>query len=171
MTDDEILSYVLKFEGGFTDNPNDHGGPTNFGITAADYGQFLGQATPASAEQVRAMTRQEAVEIYRTRYIARPGFGPIADGNLKLVLVDSGVLFGTGRATRWLQQALGVAVDGTLGAQTTAALAACADVAKLTRKVLGLRFCAIADIVAANQSQLVFLRGWVNRAAALLDLL
>ena len=170
MTDDEIIDYVLKFEGGFTDNPNDRGGPTNFGITAADYGAFLGQPGPATAAQVRSMTRDQAIEIYRDRYIAHPGYAAIADGNLKLVVVDSGVLFGTGRATRWLQQALGVAADGAIGNQTTAALANVPDVAKLTHRVLGLRFRAIADIVAANASQLVFVRGWTNRAATLLEM-
>jgi lysozyme family protein len=170
MTDDEILAYVLKFEGGFTNNANDHGGPTNFGITAAEYGRFLGQDAPASAAQVQAMTREQAIQIYRTRYIAQPGYAAIADGILKLVVVDSGVLFGTGRATRWLQQALGVGADGVIGPQTTGALSA-ATPALTARKVLALRFRAIADIVANDASQLVFLRGWTNRAAALLELM
>lgn len=170
MTDAEIIDHVLKFEGGFTDNPNDHGGPTNFGITAADFGSFLGLAGPATAQQVQGMTRDQAIAIYRDRYIAKPGYAAITDGNLKLVVVDSGVLFGTGRASRWLQQALGVSVDGVIGSQTTTALAGVTDFPMLTHRVIALRFRTIADIVVGNSSQLVFLRGWINRAAALLEM-
>ena len=171
MTDDDIITYVLQFEGGYTDNPSDHGGPTNFGITASDFGRFLGLAGPATAEQVSNMTQPQAVAIYSKDYIAEPGFDSIADGAVRLVVVDSGVLFGTGRAARWLQQALGVGVDGVIGADTCNALGNCGDTAKLARDVLALRFRAIADIVARDQSQLVFLRGWISRAATLLGML
>lgn len=171
MTDDQVLDYVLQFEGGFTNNPADHGGPTKFGITAADYGRFLGLPGPASAAQVSGMTREEAVSIYKQDYIAKPGFASVTDGTLKLVLVDSGVLFGTGRASRWLQQALKVGIDGVIGDETRNALAACPDQTKLARQVLGLRFGAIADIVANDHSQIVFLRGWVSRASSLLGML
>jgi lysozyme family protein len=169
MTDDEVIDVVLKFEGGFTNNPSDHGGPTNFGITAADFGRFLGQATPATPDQVRNMTVEQARAIYRKCYIEQPKFDQVADPSLKLILIDSGVLFGTGRATRWLQQALNVTVDGVFGDKSRIALAAITDQTKLARQVLGIRFQAIAGIVANDTSQIVFLRGWINRAVALLQ--
>jgi len=169
MTDEEAIDIVLKFEGGFTDNPNDHGGPTNFGITAADFGRFLGQATPATADQVKNMTREQARAIYRKCYIEQPKFDQVSDPTLKLILIDSGVLFGTGRATRWLQQALNVTVDGVFGDKSKAALAAITDQARLAREVLGIRFQAIANIVVNDTSQIVLLRGWINRAVALLQ--
>jgi lysozyme family protein len=169
MSDDDVIDIVLQFEGGFVNNPDDHGGPTNFGITAADFGRFLAQATPATEEQVKNMTRDQARAIYRKSYIEQPKFDKITDPQLKLVLVDSGVLFGVGRATRWLQQALNVTVDGNFGVESQAALTAVADQTKLARQVLGIRFQAIADIVSNNTSQLVFLRGWINRAVTLLQ--
>jgi len=171
MTDAQILDYVLQFEGGFTNNPADHGGATKFGITAADYGRFLGLPGTASAAQVSNMTRDEAVTIYKQDYINKPGFASITDGTLKLVIVDSGVLFGTGRAIRWLQQALKVKVDGVMGDETHTALGDCPDLSRLARRVLELRFNAIADIVAKNHSQTIFLRGWMSRATSLLDML
>ena len=169
MTDDEAIDIVLNFEGGFTNNAKDHGGPTNFGITAADLGRFLNLPAPATAEQVEKMTRDQARAIYRQCYIEQPKFDQVSDSTLKLVLIDSGVLFGTGRATRWLQQALHVTVDGVFGDKTKAALAAIGDQAKLAKQVLGIRFQAIAGIVANDASQIVFLRGWINRAVVLLQ--
>ncbi|MFX1766617.1 glycosyl hydrolase 108 family protein [Paraburkholderia sp. A1RI-2L] len=171
MTDDDIIDYVLRFEGGFTNNPSDHGGPTNFGITAADYGRFLGLHGPASAEQISNMSRNDAIAIYKRDYIALPGFGPITDGTIKLTVVDAGVLFGTSRSTRWLQQALQIKADGIMGTDTLGALSACTDPPKLARAMLALRFGAIADIVAKDQSQIIFLRGWVSRATSLLNML
>lgn len=171
MTDDDIIDYVLRFEGGFTNNQSDHGGPTNFGITAADFGRFLGLKGPASAEQVSNMSRNDAVNIYKHDYIDQPGFGPIVEGTLKLTVVDSGILFGTARSTRWLQQVLQVNADGVMGGATLGALSASPDLSKLARGILALRFSAIADIVAKDRSQIIFLRGWVSRAAALLNML
>jgi len=171
MSDDDILDYILQFEGGFTNNPADHGGPTKYGITAADYGRYLHLPGVASAAQVSEMAREEAVAIYKQEYIALPGFSAVSDGTLKLVIVDSGVLFGTGRACRWLQQALKVSSDGVIGKDTRDALDACQDPLKLARRVLALRLGAIADIVARDTSQVVFLRGWVSRATSLLGML
>lgn len=169
MNDDQIIDVILQFEGGFTNNPADRGGPTNYGITAAELGRWLGQSTPATVDQVHNLSPDDARTIYKDWYIAKPGFGNVTGSELKLVLVDSGVLHGTGRATKWLQQALSVTIDGVFGPGTQAALTNCPDQAKLAREVLGLRFRSIAGIVAADPSQTIFLRGWVNRAATLLD--
>ena len=169
LSDNDIVDIVLKFEGGYVNNPNDHGGPTNFGITAADYGRWLGQAGPATPEQVQAMDIATAREIYQKWYIDGPGFGSIAPDGLKLILVDSGVLFGTVRSTIWLQQALGVTADGKLGLQTMAALNGNPRPDLLPRRVLGRRFIASASIAQNDTTQVTFLRGWANRAVSLLD--
>ena len=169
MNDDQIIDVILQFEGGFVNNQADRGGPTNFGITAAALGRWLGQSTAATIEQIHNLTVIDARKIYADWYIAKPGFAAITDGSLKLVLVDSGVLHGTARATKWLQQALNVAADGVFGNDTQSALDGCPDQVKLARRVLALRLRSIAGILAADTSQTIFLRGWVNRAATLLD--
>jgi lysozyme family protein len=172
MTDDEIIAHILKSEGGFTNDPDDAGGPTNFGITAADYGSFLKLGRKATADEVRQMPESDAVAIYKSRYISDPNFAAIADDKLKMLLVDSGVLYGTARAAIWLQTALKVKADGKVSPVTLAALPAITDAeaAQAIRKsVLGQRFAATADIVANKPSQLKFLKGWVNRAVSLLE--
>ena len=149
--------------------PTDHGGPTNYGITAADYGRWLGTGSAATADDVRTMTPAVAREIYKKWYIADPGFDTVADDKLRLVLVDSGVLFGTARATTWLQQEIGVAADGKFGPGTAAALANYPAPPLLPRRVLGRRFKSIAQIVANDRTQIVFLAGWINRAVGLFE--
>jgi lysozyme family protein len=171
MTDDEVIDVVLKFEGGFTNDPADHGGPTNFGITAAEYGRWKGFNRNATAQEVQAMTVVEARAIYKEWYITKPGFDVIQSGKLRLILIDCGVLHGTGRAARWLQQSLGVVADGVIGPKTRDTLSGLAvnDQDLLAKKVLGYRFQSFADIVVKDNTQLRFLRGWVSRAVTLLD--
>ena len=39
-TYDEALRRLLAHEGGYVNHPSDPGGPTNFGITLADYRRY-----------------------------------------------------------------------------------------------------------------------------------
>jgi len=62
---DAALARLLQHEGGYTNHPDDPGGPTNFGITIADYRRY---AKPdATAADVRAMPVDVAKTIYRKR--------------------------------------------------------------------------------------------------------
>src|SRR5512146_2878001 len=65
-TYDLCLPLLLAHEGGYSNHPNDPGGPTNFGITIFDYRKSVKPG--ATAADVRAMTVEEAKRIYRTRY-------------------------------------------------------------------------------------------------------
>ncbi|MGC1467549.1 MAG: glycosyl hydrolase 108 family protein, partial [Pseudolabrys sp.] len=60
------LARVLAHEGGYSNNPSDPGGPTNFGITIADYRKYVKPG--ATAADVRAMKVDDAKAIYRARY-------------------------------------------------------------------------------------------------------
>lgn len=165
---DDILDHVFKYEGGYTNNPADHGGPTNFGITAGDLGEWRQLGRSATAGEVQQLTRDEAKQIYTARYIERPRFDKIADLDLRLIVVDSGVLFGTARAARWLQSAVGADADGIIGDRTLAALNA-ADARDTAKRVLAQRFTAIGSILNNDHSQVVFAAGWLSRAADLLQ--
>jgi lysozyme family protein len=39
---DKCFKFILQFEGGFTNDPKDPGGPTNLGITQATLSAFIG---------------------------------------------------------------------------------------------------------------------------------
>lgn len=40
---DDAFTYTIGNEGGYSNDPNDSGGPTNFGITIGDLSRFLGR--------------------------------------------------------------------------------------------------------------------------------
>ena len=57
-TYDDALRRLLVHEGGYSNHPSDPGGPTNFGITIADYRRYV--KPDATAADVRAMSVDEA---------------------------------------------------------------------------------------------------------------
>lgn len=97
-----IIAAVFAVEGGFVDNPRDPGGATNHGVTekVARHSGFKGR--------MQDLTRDEAEEIYATRYIVKPGFDRIAalDPRIAEEVVDTGVNAGPPRAARWFQESL-----------------------------------------------------------------
>jgi len=177
MTDDEIntqiIDVVLQFEGGFVNNAADRGGPTNFGITAGTLGGARKLGRNATVDEVRTLARADAASIYLKNYVQVPGFDKVKDGGTRLVLVDTGVLHGPGRSIAFLRQC--VNLPGLSGAptaldrQTLDALSNFADPRRLAGHLLSLRLQSYAAIVRRDKTQLVFLAGWVNRVASLLE--
>lgn len=110
---------ILHEEGGFVDDPDDKGGPTNFGITRATLARYRGKAVTTA--DVRALTEIEAVDIYRLLYWEAIDGDAIAKG-LDLIVFDAAVLSGVSRAVRWCQTMLDVPVDGIMGPVTQQAL-------------------------------------------------
>jgi len=157
---DKIIDLVLKHEvgnapdGGLTNNPQDAGGKTQYGISEKD--------NPAAwADGV--VTEDEARAIYEAKYLVGPGFDKVDSIPLRTQLVDFGVNSGPAVAIKKLQAILGVAADGVLGPSTLAALAG-ANPAKINNLLVASRVIMIGRIVAKNPSQLQFLQGWLSRA-------
>ncbi|MFI4971135.1 MAG: glycoside hydrolase family 108 protein [Hyphomicrobiales bacterium] len=63
------ISKTLTYEGGFTNDPRDPGGATNWGITITDARKYW--KPDASPADVKAMPKSVAVEIYRQKYWAK----------------------------------------------------------------------------------------------------
>jgi lysozyme family protein len=126
---DELVDEVIDREGGFADNPADHGGPTRFGITEA-VARVQGYRGP-----MRELPRAEAAAIYKRLYWLRPRFDEIAARSERIAgeLFDTGVNMGPAVAVTFLQRALtalnrnaqdypDLVPDGRVGPQTLSAL-------------------------------------------------
>jgi len=124
---DRLAEDLLAREGGFVNDPDDPGGPTNHGVTLGTL-QGLGRDVTGDGtidiEDVRALTRAEAKAILLKNYHDKPRIpslpeplrGPVFD-----MYVNSGRT-----AVTLLQQLLNdmglkVAVDGIIGPATAAA--------------------------------------------------
>lgn len=158
---DALLRHIVeRYEGGYVDNPADRGGPTNFGITLATLAAWRRQ--PVKAADVAALGLEEALAIYRQRYVIAPGFDRIGDQAVRAYTIDFGINSGTARAALFLQAAAGVRQDGALGPVTLAAIAAAP--AAVLRRMTHQRLIYLADLIRRKPQQAQFAVGWIRRA-------
>lgn len=94
---DFCLKEVLKSEGGYTNDPRDPGGPTNFGITLADYRAYINRS--GTAVDVKNMTIDQAKTIYKSKYWDKVNGDNLPSG-VDYSVFDYGVNSGVSRALR-----------------------------------------------------------------------
>lgn len=168
MTTDALIDGLLEREGAYVDHVSDRGGPTNYGVTAAAWGEYRRFGRPATRAEIQGITREQAVEFYRLRYVTNSPFMAVAYEPLRCQLIDFAVLSGTERATRWLQRVLDVDPTGRMDDRTKLALNRDRG-ALVNRALVGARVQMFQAIVAADPSQQVFFRGWCARALSFWD--
>lgn len=149
MSFDTAIARVLGIEGGLVDNPNDPGGLTQWGISQRAYPHL----------DIRALTRDQAVEIYRTDFwiaVHADTLPPV----LAYQALDFAVNSGVSTAIRKLQHAAGVADDGHWGPVSQAAVLEC------NRAVLTLLFLAERqEFMTGLKNWQDAGRGWARRIA------
>lgn len=160
----KLIPYILKWEGGWSNDPVDTGGPTMKGITIATYTAYCnkkGWPSP-SLKQLKNISKEEWEEIFKTMFWDRWKADQIDDQSIANLLVDwvwtSGVY-----GIKYPQQILGVKVDGKVGTKTLAAINNYPNPKELFNKLWERRkqhFTSIANSKPGNQK---FLRGWLNR--------
>jgi lysozyme family protein len=178
MTDavDKMIAGILEREGGYVDHPSDPGGRTKYGIT-----ERVARANGYTGH-MRNLPIEQAIRIYRTQYVERPGFLPIAEVDELVAeeVIDSGVNAGVGRAAKWFQQSLNllnrrerdyadIAVDGQIGPKTMAAFIAlrgkrgASGAQRLMLKALnGYQFDHYASLADGNTKFENFVIGWLD---------
>lgn len=181
MTVDDILDDLIRREGGYVDHPDDRGGPTIWGITAA-----VAKANGWRGD-LRNMTRDAARDIYRRRYWIEPRFDLVAALSMPIAteLLDTGVNMGPRIAAGFLQRALNalnrlgrdfadIRVDADIGPATIAALRGylkarpgaegVAVMLTALNCLQGERYITLAEQRSANEA---FVYGWLRTRVAL----
>lgn len=95
------IQEVLKSEGGYTNDPQDPGGPTNFGITIIDYRKYID--SKGTATSVRNMSLAQAKAIYKSKYWDALSCDALPSG-VDYTCFDYGVNSGLGRPRKALQR-------------------------------------------------------------------
>jgi lysozyme family protein len=158
------LPFVLRWEGGYVNHPNDRGGPTNKGVTQKVYDGYRARHGLA-ARDVKLLEDVELRDIYEAGYWLPPRCD-VLDQEFAQVHFDTAVNMGPGRAVRFLQSAVGCGVDGNIGPKTLQAVQAC-DAGSAIEAYCNRREQFYRDLVGRDPSQQVFMKGWMNRLNAL----
>lgn len=108
-TFDDCLAFVLKWEGGLSDDPNDPGGLTKYGIAQVSHPDL----------DIRNLTQTQAADIYGSEYW-QPAHCPVLEPPVALMQFDCAVNCGIERAVRFLQASCGATIDGKFGPETLA---------------------------------------------------
>ncbi len=170
------IGYVLTNEGGYTNDPADHGGPTNWGIIIPDLAKYRGvPAASLSAKDIMMMTKQEAMFIYKAQYWDKLKLDQVQSQAIATAIFDIGVVRGLFVSTKYAQKVCcllnhPVVVDGVIGPKTLEAINS-SDEALFIRRLEALDMAGFLAIVAHNPTQHVFLHGWERRAERLLTLI
>ena len=166
MADYRILKpFILKWEGGFVNDPNDSGGATNKGVTLATYRRYKGAS--ASVADLKAITDEDWTAIFKVTYWDKCRADEINSQAVANLIVDWYWMSGT-NAIKYVQRLIGTAEDGIVGKQTLAKLNAKGD--GLAPHIYDYRKDFYHRIVANRPTQKRFLRGWLNRLNALMEL-
>jgi len=131
----DLAEAIVAREGGFVNDPADPGGATNHGVTIGTLrrlGVDLTGDGQVSEADVRALTRERAVEIFLEHYFRRPGIGGLPEA-LQPSVFDMYVNAGS-NAVKVLQRlitAMGFPCpdDGQIGPVTLRAAAQAAEAA------------------------------------------
>lgn len=158
---DRVMDIERRYEGGYSNHPNDPGGPTNIGVIQRVYDGFRkskGQRT----RSVKSLTDAEWREIFRRQYWLLIN-GPRLPSGVDLVVMDGAVNSGVYQSGKWLQRALGEyykgAIDGHIGEGTLAAIAAHPDHDELIAGILARRLGMLKNLKTWSD----FGKGWSAR--------
>ena len=172
MSWDKAISFALKWEGGYVNDPLDRGGATNMGITQAVLSAAYSSGL-VNCINVKNLTKAEAITIYKARYWDAYDWGGYPEP-IDEIMFDITVNSGIGNAAKIAQRAcvsLGskLDIDGKWGPLSRSALYEQAWIrgAALAKMLLVKRLNFYAAIVASRPDQRVFLPGWRNRTYAL----
>jgi lysozyme family protein len=160
----ESLPFILRWEGGFVDDPDDPGGRTNKGVTQKTYSAWRSRRGLPAAD-VKNITNEEVQAIYEQDYWLPPRCD-LLQRKLDLVQFDTAVNMGPGRSVRILQTTLGCTSDGNFGS-TTQQLAASCDAASTVASYCTAREGFYRSLAQKNPKLSKFLKGWLNRLDAL----
>lgn len=175
-TVDDIIDEIILREdrtgkGVYTDDPNDAGGPTRWGITQKTLEDYLGRKV--TKEDVKSLPRELAEEIYRDTFIAEPKINHLPI-EIQANVADAGVMSGPKRAIIMLQEVCTMAgfpcgTDGKVGPETRRQVQKAYDSMKgflnnayVERRIHYYEY--LAENEGPNDKDKKWINGWRNRA-------
>lgn len=164
---ERALKFTLSWEGGWSNDPDDRGGATMYGIIQTEYDRYRKQ-NGCAVQSVRFISQVEVQEIY-LKYWNGSHAGAF-EFPLAVVMFDVAVNNGIGRSIKFYQELRGLTVDGAFGPKTKADMHKVGDMPPQEQKDLAIKLVDRRERFyrsIATGTQKKFLKGWLNRNNAL----
>lgn len=161
----EAFKNVIGLEGGYVNDPKDHGGETKYGISKRSYPKL----------DIKNLSLEQAKAIYYMDFWIPLKLDQITDAQIAEEIFDTAVNCGTKAAVKIAQEALrfigeDIDIDGIIGDVTIARLNKwCAKYPKALHKALnGFQFILYKDIVTKaladpKDQREAYALGWLKR--------
>ena len=161
----QLAPFILKWEGGFVNDPADLGGATNMGVTIGAWkscGYDKDGDGDIDVDDLRLLTREDVVNrVLKPHYWDRWKADEIKSQSVANILVDW-VWASGAHGIKIPQRLLGVTADGIVGPKTIATVNA-KNPRELFDMIKIARFDFIEDICRKRPANNKFKRGWMNR--------
>lgn len=157
-----VMPLIIKWEGGYSNHPNDKGGCTMKGVTIGTFRKFYGAEKNCS--DLKQITDEQWLNIFETGFWNVCNGDEIANQSIANIIVDWAWNSGPQTAIKKVQQILEVEKDGKMGPITISKLNNY-NQKELFKKIYLARTNFYINICKKNESQKVFLKGWMNRLA------
>ena len=148
------IAVVLRWEGYITNDPNDLGGYTIYGISAKYHPDHVHAMKLLESKEDQ---KKYAMDIYYKEYWLKAKCNELPPA-LAILVFDSAVNQGVGAATRYLQIAVGAKPDGIIGPKTRAKIASINE-GKALKKLAQIRTMAYTKAKTWKFHG----AGWTNR--------
>lgn len=157
------LFRVIKYEGGYVNDPDDPGGETKYGISKKSYPHL----------NIRNLTFDQVFSIYHEDYWKKVRLNEVESDEIKSKLLDIVVQFGIEGGTRLWKTALKDVYDDEGDKKINSPDFDLDQIIEFTNKanplnvVLALRMAMVRQyltLVKRNPNLKKFLNGWLNRA-------
>ncbi|SFO62074.1 glycoside hydrolase family 108 protein [Prevotella sp. tf2-5] len=159
----EILTpFILSWEGGFANIPDDRGGATNKGVTLATFRSVFGSGRTVA--DLKRMTDDQWEFIFRKYFWNRWKADQIQSQPIANLLVDWMWTSGS-YGVKLPQKVLQVKIDGIVGPKTLAAVNDHPDQRQLFHDLWVEREAFFRRIGVKEQRK--FLNGWLNRLSGI----
>lgn len=170
-----LVDYILKWEGGYVDHPNDPGGATNMGVTIGT-AKTLGLKYDKNKDgqitktDIKLLTKNDAMEIMKHHYWDKCKADQIESQAVANILVDWFWMSGV-NATKGIQKIVGVGVDGKIGPKSIEAINETIhkDEKKFVNQLYQVRREFYDTIIKRNRKLESFRKGWTNRLNDLIN--
>lgn len=161
----KLAPLILKWEGGFVNDPLDNGGATNMGVTIATWkavGYDKDGDHDIDNQDIKLLTKSDFVKVLAL-YWNRWKADQIKNQSIANILVDW--VWGSGKwGIIMPQRILGLTDDGVVGPKTLQTIND-ANQQSLFNAIYTARVNFLKGIVRNNPSQERFIKGWLNRLA------